>query len=205
MHNFKQEKRGVRKRKEKQIVFLCVEGKENKTERLYFSHFNSIQDVYRIHFIQANETDPLGMLKATKRELQENGRKKNDLVFLVLDLDNNPSKAKTVLEAKKEADKFNIHIILSNPCFEVWFLEHFIKTSKYFEKSDNVISELKKHIPNYTKNMDVFPLLQNKTDVAIKNCRYLEERINKKDAFDFIHKNPSTDIYQIIEIILNKE
>lgn len=205
MRDSRQEKRGIKKRKEKRIIFLCVEGKTNKTEKIYFNHFNSVQDVYRVHFIQGNETDPLGMLKATKKELQQNGRKKNDLVFLVLDLDNNPSKAKTVLEAKKEADKFNIHIILSNPCFEVWFLEHFIKTSKYFEKSDNVISELKKHIPNYTKNMDVFPLLQNKTDVAIRNCRYLEERTNKKDTFDFIHKNPSTDIYQIIEIILNKE
>lgn len=67
MRDSRQEKRGIRKRKEKRIIFLCVEGKTNKTEKIYFNHFNSVQDVYRVHFIQGNETDPLGMLKPQRK------------------------------------------------------------------------------------------------------------------------------------------
>ena len=125
-------------------------------------------------------------------------------MYLVLDLDNNSLKARTVLEAKREADKFNIQIILSNPCFEIWFLEHFLRMSKRFEKSEEVITELKKYIPNYVKKLDVFPLLQDKVDIALSNCHYLAECNRKKNVLNIIDKNPSTDVYQIIETILDK-
>jgi len=96
---------------------------------------------------------------------------------------------------KKQADELGIKLIYSNACFEVWFLLHFLpKTANM--SSENVEKELKKHIPNYNKGMDVYSLLESKKDDAIKNA---------KNAFNNAFQNETTStssystVYEIIE------
>ena len=70
------------------------------------------------------------------------------MAISVFDLDADESKVLQLNEAKEKAEKKNISIVSSNPCFEVWYLEHFGYTTKPFESSAAVIKEVKKRFPS---------------------------------------------------------
>ncbi|MBR2801372.1 MAG: RloB domain-containing protein [Erysipelotrichaceae bacterium] len=191
-------------RERKKIIVIGTEG-NNKTEVQYFRNLERQQSQYRFIFAQGNETDPIKILKNTihRSREEELSFKNGDMSLSVFDLDLDISKVPQLDEAKKLAKKDNTCIITSNPCFEIWYLEHFGYTSKSFSNSRELIRELKKHIPDYQKNTCDFKLLFPLTDQAIKNCKSLDEHhcMNSEEiAFEF--SNPRTDVYKIIEKIL---
>jgi hypothetical protein len=40
------------------------------------------------------------------------------------------------------------------PCIEVWFILHFAKPQNSYRDADAVIADLKKHIPQYSKDQN---------------------------------------------------
>ena len=62
----------------------------------------------------------------------------------IFDLDVDESKKTQLEKAKEDARKKNIIIVSSNPCFEVWYLEHFGYTTKPYVSSDEVVRDLEK-------------------------------------------------------------
>ena len=113
----------------------------------------------------------------------------------------NPKKEQ-LKEAKSIASRNNIRIISSNPCFEVWYLEHFGYSSKFYNSSGSVISELRKHIPDYRKNTCDFETLYPHTEQAIRNCEKLDDHhraYGLHEMFEF--SNPRTDVYKIVRLI----
>jgi len=77
----------------------------------------------------------------------------------------------------------NVVVIVNNPCLEFWLLLHFEPTSRYFDKCDKAIKQLKKHIPDYKKSeqfytkqdQDIYLKLKPKLQDAIKNAQKLGE------------------------------
>ena len=67
----------------------------------------------------------------------------------------------------------------SMPSIELWFLIHFLNTNRYFATSDEVISVLRRYIPNFSKHQSflsketwVLDLLSdNRLDKAISNSK----------------------------------
>lgn len=57
---------------------------------------------------------------------------------------------KQIQEAAKLANTNKIELIISNPSFEIWFLLHFIYTTKYYDNK-SLIDDLKAYVPNYKK------------------------------------------------------
>ena len=96
----------------------------------------------------------------------------------------------------------DINISFSNPNFELWFLLHFELYVTKIERSE-VIQRLKKYIPQYKKNMNVYDLLIDKRPQAIINAKKLI-RIHEKDGIEqlCVESNPSTQVYSIVEEIL---
>lgn len=106
------------------------------------------------------------------------------------------SPKKTVEKAKKH----KIIFIFSNPCFEIWFLNHFVKTTRQFQNNDLLINELKKYIPEYSKKYDCFKYLQDKTETAIQNSKAQFD-----DEGTGIPKMPGTKVYEIIELLISRK
>lgn len=128
--------------------------------------------------------------------------KNGDLAISIFDLDLSDSKKEQLKKAKEISDRNNITIISSNPCFEVWYLDHFGYTSKPFNNNIEMIASLRKHIPDYQKNQCNFDKLYPLTDEAIRNCEKLDEhhrKIGSEDIFEF--NNPRTDMYKIVKLI----
>lgn len=188
-------------RKRKKIIVVGTEGK-NKTEVLYLRELERKQNQYHFIFDQGKETDPVRIVESTIKRVKkeqlsfENG----DLAVSIFDMDLNPAKRTQLVQAKSLSSKENVDLITSNPCFEIWFLEHFHYTAKPFNNNQELIKELQKFIPNYSKNQSFFEILFPRIQDAISNCKSLDEH-HKQHFNETIWElcNPRTDFYMFIE------
>lgn len=199
-------KRGVATRKRKNIILIGSEGK-NETERRYFNGFKHKLNQYVIIHASGNNTDPLGVINNTVDEAHyhELDYEDGDLAFALLDCDVNKgiTNEKKLITSLKKANQENIAPILSNPTFELWYLLHFGFTTKSFNSNQELINDVKKHIPNYTKSSDVFDALFPKTDDAIVNAKKLAKYQEKENpGLTPLHQT-NTDVYKLVEILMN--
>lgn len=190
-------------RERKKIIVIGTEG-HNKTEELYFRELEKTQNKFHCIFAKGNETDPIKIVRNTAKKAkdEELSFKEGDMAISVFDLDTAEAKQEQLRIAKEDARKKNISIVSSNPCFEVWYLEHFRYTSKPFASSGAVIRELGKIIPGYRKNACDFKILYPKTETAIENCRRLDQYHVDNNEFDEF-ANPRTDMYKVIQTIIS--
>lgn len=173
----------------KKIVVFVFEGKNNKTEKQYFSHFEPYDDSFILKRLSAGVTDIQNMVKSAKEKRKEyDYHPTEDQTYIFVDADNDMQKMNKINEVRKKLPK-DIHIIVSNPTFELWFLNHFIKMSKEMT-SDECEKELKKYIINYDKSTDYYDLFEDKIEVAIKNSDY-----QKSLAKD----NPYTEVVDLFD------
>ena len=132
--------------------------------------------------------------------------KEYDRVYCVFDKD----KHQTYNEALARIQQTNLakgHKILainSVPCFEVWFLLHFVYTSRGYVTCQGsicaqVIKDLKKYIPKYEKgSCGIYRQIQDKTDTAVSNAKKLS-----RHNTDVQTDNPSTKVHQLVEYLTN--
>ena len=97
---YQSKKRNTGARKRKRDILIAAEGK-NKTERLYFSNFNS--DSISVRFSHGNETDPLSLSKNLRNEYKnlELSPQSGDQAFCIVDEDLSPSQEQLILQAQK--------------------------------------------------------------------------------------------------------
>lgn len=190
-------------RERKKIIVIGAEG-NNKTEVLYFRELEKKQNKYHCIFAHGTETDPVNIVRNTIRKAHEEelSFRDGDKAISIFDLDVDDSKQAQLKKAKDNAEKANVDIATSNPCFEVWYLEHFGYTSKPFASSTAVVRELEKKIPGYRKNTCNFEVLYPKTKEAISNCEKLDMYHAGNNATGEF-ANPRTDIYKVVRVIVN--
>ena len=194
-------------RNRKKLMIIGTEG-NNKTEENYFREMEHMQNEFHLVFTTGNETDPVNIVKNTikTKNKEDISIKRGDVAISVFDLDVDEKKKPQLLEAKKLADNGHVRIITSNPCFEVWYLEHFGYSSKPFTSSNDVIKLLTKYCPRYQKNQCDFELFYPLTDKAIHNCKLLDE-FHKNNGTDGIEEfnNPRTDVHRIVEVLIGSQ
>lgn len=173
----------------KRIIVFGFEGKNNKTETNYFSHFKPADDRYILKCISCGVTDPRGMInsiKSKRKDLDYNSRE--DLTFIFIDDDCNEEKRKIIKALKEKLSKDTV-IIKSAPIFELWFLNHFCKTTKEYFSNAELIQDLNKFINDYDKSHDYFDILKIHTKTAVQNSAYQVE--HGKEC-------TSTEVYKLI-------
>ncbi len=193
-------------RERKKIIIVGTEG-DNQTEIQYLRSLEKRQKQYHFIFAPGRDTDPIGILRNTIRKAddEEISPRTGDLAVSIFDLDLDRTKIPQLSDAKRLAEKKGISIITSNPCFEIWYLEHFGYTSRSFNSSAELLQVLKKYIPDYQKSYCDITVLYPLTDEAISNCKRLDEHHKKngtETVFEF--SNPRTDMYILIEQILQE-
>lgn len=203
---YKRKQRNSFRRQEKKLLIVSSEGK-NKTEQTYFSNFNS--DGIQVHFADGGATDPAGITKALLKKCDSLGFGDGDLAVSVFDTDVNPVKNSQIEAADRIAAKQpdNFMTIVSNPCFEIWFLCHFTASTKQYASSNELVKLLgAKYIKGYEKNMNVGKELMDKLPEAMKNAKMLEkhclENGFKPHTVSFC---PSTEVYKVIDWIQRNE
>jgi len=209
------EKRGQRRRKIKPVILIVTEG--SQTEPKYFAHYRNRQTNIDIRVI-GRRTRGGGNEYPTPSRQEGGYQNKNqisvsdgDAVWVVADADvnyNNPdpiaAKDSLLSKARKLADAKGIHIAISNPCFEFWYLLHFQYTTKFFKDYPAVKTALTAYLPDYEKAGDVYAQLSEHTTDALQNAKRVEQyHIQNGSNKPFgIAVNPFTDIYQLVESLL---
>ena len=200
--------RKSRKGKVHPVVIIVCEAE--KTEPIYFSHFKKRDKPLRIEIVKGVEGIGYHALikKAVDAKIKYvDGTKSTWDIWCVSDVDvdrNTPSnqsiRNRQLKDYAKEARKNGIKIALSNPCFELWFLLHFIYTSGYMPDYDAVAKELVEYLPHYQKNCDVYGLLEDKQATAVSHAKMLKlyhEGQGKADYMD-VSLNPYTNVWQLV-------
>lgn len=113
-----------------------------------------------------------------------------DEVWCVVDVD----EFKDIPQAAGAARRNNIHLVVSNPCFELWLLLHVSHCARHMTTSQ-VIRELCQHLPGYKKAKLRFTDFHDGIDAARQRARDL-------DAAGTEHqRNPSTNAWQLVDKI----
>ena len=201
-------KRGQVTRKRKPVILISTEGK-NKTEEIYFNNFKRNNN-YSIIYSKGNYTDPINMVNALQSDIKkmELQKRYGDIAYCVFDTDVDISKQEQINKALSKLKNKNtiIELIPSNPCFEIWYKAHFSNSTKSYNNNEELIKDLRKLIPNYQKNIEVYSIIANKTEVAIDNAISMENYHKKSniEIYD-IKANPSTQVYKIVKKLINTE
>jgi hypothetical protein len=158
---------------------------EGETEKKYIRYLRSC---YRLPIdikaeIAGNSITSKSIMKYTK----QNSSHANDKTFLIYDGDIEEISRK-LEEIKREIK--DISILLSTPCFELWFLLHFSEQRAYLTSAE-CIAHLKKNIENYQKGH-----LDKKLKAHLS--KYQSDAIARA-KFLLTSANPSTSVYKLIE------
>ena len=124
-----------------------------------------------------------------------------DDAWLILDVES-PQNPNIVEAAKSAKECHTLRVILSNPCFEYWYILHYECTASPFQTSDAAKKKLEKHFPNYNKShnaiaMDALP----RTKTALANSIALSASVT--DYGLPVHCNPSTNLHTVIDRIVD--
>jgi len=167
--------RGKQKRTPYPIVIIVCDGA--KSEPIYFSNFKKRNKPLQIEIVKNASGDNFNaMIKKAleaKKKYADGIESKCD-VWCVTDVDvnygvqsNEAARNSQLKMFEKEAKEHGFYIVLSNPCFELWFLLHFEYTSGHLKNYDAVMKKVSGYLTSYRKNHNVFHLLENKQGDAI--------------------------------------
>lgn len=122
--------RNTNQRERKKVILLMAEG-ENKTETFYFKGLSNSS--YVMQFAPGNYTDPVNMVNALRRTFDDLGldATAGDVAYCLVDSDLDPKKDKQIACADAKAGD-GIKMIVSCPCFEIWYVCHYTKSTRQF-------------------------------------------------------------------------
>jgi len=124
-------------------------------------------------------------------------------VYALIDMDKiiQENKIDEYKQAKTKATAAGVTVLENNPCFEVWLLLHFVHTGRLFSNCNDVVAELRKHIPNYDKGEKFLTAAtlyrrykEQLVQVAVVNARRLEDN---KAGQDILF--PKAETYKFFE------
>jgi len=187
----------------KSILIVC-EGE--KTEPIYFS---ALRETLRLIMVDVEIVGegaaPISVvnraveLREERKRIAKNSLIKAvyEIIYCVFDVEAPPTESVARAVDKAKANK--LEVILSNPCFEYWYILHFRKTSAPFNTSQDAKSALRREHPAYSAgDTTIFDVVYPNSRDAIKHSKeVLKEQHN--DAEDLRHCNPSTHVHKIVE------
>ncbi|MEM1180705.1 MAG: RloB family protein [Acidobacteriota bacterium] len=115
-----------------------------------------------------------------------------DEVWCVFDVDAHPKLG----EARELARAHDIHLAISNPCFELWLLLHFRESPGARHRHD-VQRLVGSYLEGYAKRVS-FPLLGPGLDDACRRAARMEQEAKRDGEAG---RNPSTGVHRLVASI----
>ncbi len=184
----------ARKIKERQLKnpTITIIG-EGATERFYFTHLKQLKGYNYVckprNFADQNIDD---IQRQVERVLADEG-----IAVCVFDVDvtriHPADKAKFNAMCKRYANNSSVIICESMPSIEFWFLLHYLNTNRYFSTSQDVITMLRRYLPNLNKHQSFLSkeiwveslLADNKLKTAINNAITIGD---EGESYTHLHK-----------------
>lgn len=194
------------KRESYDRVLVVCEG--SKTEPNYLQDLIDHLKLSSANFeiTEGKGSAPISVVQYAKRRFSKEKRKGDmyDKVYCVFDKDTHSSYMQALSVCESFRPTGVCCAITSVPCFEYWLLLHFKYSTQPYTTNDrsacdNLIRDLKKYLPNYTKGTrNLFFELMNDTDQAIRNSKQALRAANAADT-----DNPTTLMHELVEYLRN--
>ena len=188
--------RPLGERRYKKLFVISVEG--SKTEPQYFAIFNQPQSIILVKCLKRplTESSPIQVLKRMEGYLRKESLRKTDEAWIVVDKDDwMEDQLRELLQWAKKSE--NHGFALSNPNFEYWLLLHF-EDGKGIANSQECLTRLKRHLPNYKKDMDGKKITLELIAKAISRAK--QRDVNR---FSDLPQIWSTTVYKLVEKIMD--
>lgn len=194
-------------RERRPVIVIAAEGK-NKTEYQYFRDFG--RDVERqIVFADGNYTDPVQMAGALIKKCeqrdwqQENG----DRAYCLIDSDTDDKKDIQIAKADRKLRAQGMQLLVSGPCFEVWYLCHYHANARQYHNVEEIISELRHFHPAYDKSTEgMYAATKERLQTAIQNAEKLRAAcMDRGDQPHTVAFRPSTEIDILAKELMRQE
>lgn len=188
----------------KSILIVC---EDSKSSCDYFEKFRKELKLSSVHVEVCGKecgsapTSVVDFAKQKKESQTSPIRDEYDNVFCVVDVDEHPPK--TLKKAIQKARDNDLTLIISNPCFEYWYILHFKYTGTAYTNRPKLYQELSIHLGcegRYDKAKCYFDKIYRHTDTAIKNAKQILSSHWQYEQ-DPIKCNPSTHVHRVIENI----
>ena len=195
-------------REPKQRILIVCEGE--MTEPNYFGALKLESEIARRIVVRVVKGTGGSATETVNRAIQKksDASKSNyisyDEIWCVLDVEGEDAgHLSSLRSAIVKAEKQKFKVVLSNPCFEVWYLAHFEKSSERFTTNQDVERKLSRlwqdaFSETYSKSApNHYERLKDQTTDAIENARSVwEEHI--KNGSDMTRHNSSTEVYKLV-------
>jgi len=191
-------KRPFGERRYRKKFVIAAEGV--KTEPQYFSIFNKGNAVIRVQCIKgSNKSSPPQVLERMRKFLRQEGLRKEDEAWLVVDNDQwTVEQLQELHEWSKKLE--NRGFAVSNPKFEFWLLLHFEEGKSLASVSD-CSKRLKRHLPDYDKGIKWHVFTAEKINEAIQRAKVRDD----PPCEDWPRKFGNTTIYRLVEKIMKEQ
>lgn len=193
--------RKTKTKKQNITILLIVEG---ETEQIYFSQLRSYERLTGINVVPklAKRSSPYYNMKYALDASKEGIY---NAICCVFDRDVlDQARPKDFDKVYKDAKKAGILFAESLPCFEVWFLLHFIIPQKYYPNSNAVEAELCRYLQGYCKEThwlrrsEIYATLKQYQSTALVNSKKLITGNQKTTDLDATFSEVSTLIESIL-------
>ncbi|MDR1524904.1 MAG: RloB family protein [Tannerella sp.] len=144
----------ARKEKNRPLNITYLILVEGSTELIYFQNLKEAHGHFgfTIKLKKAKHGNPATLIEEA---LKESEKGVYSQIWCVYDCDVLvKNKNETFDGVYRRAQKKGIQFAESMPCIEVWFVLHFEKPKNSYQDGDAVVTDLKKHIPDYRKNQN---------------------------------------------------
>ncbi len=179
----------------RKLIVIATEG--SKTEPQYFSLFNNQESVIKSYCLKCrHDSAPPNVLKRMKNYLENSGLRSTDEAWLVVDRDHwTEEQLDQLYHWSEQAENYGF--ALSNPRFEYWLLLHF-EDGCGIAGAQECSDRLKRHLPDYKKNIDPRKFMPDTIDAAIS-------RASQRDhppCADWPRLVGSTTVYRLVRKLL---
>jgi len=188
--------RPLGERRYKKLFVVSVEG--SKTEPQYFAIFNQPQSIVLVKCLKrpSTKSSPIQVLKKIQGYLRKESLRKTDEAWIVVDKDDwTDGQLKELLQWAKKSENYGF--ALSNPNFEYWLLLHF-EDGKGIASPQECLARLKRHLPNYKKEIDRKKITLELITKAIARAK--QRDINHQND---LPQTWSTTAYKLVEKIID--
>lgn len=186
-------------------IYIFTEG---NTEEIYLNHYENVKKGIYIIPIDTEHTDALGIVKHAKNfiDKQNIDIELGDRCYCVFDSDpESNTQIKVAFDLLRGYKHKGLECIFSNPSFEIWFVLHFRKApyGKNATEIKKLVRELvSEQVPDYKETTDIFDMLIDKRDIALKEAENLHKSQSEVHEDVFSHEcNPYTNIFEFINYL----
>ncbi|WP_089156924.1 RloB family protein [Micromonospora sp. NBS 11-29] len=171
--------RRVGVREQRHTVLAVTNGRS--TERAYLEALRQEPWLEHRLVVAVENGSPIDAVRGAARRRDDNDF---DQAYVVCDVDHYAP-----AEPEREAQRHDVALLWSNPCFEVWLILHLDGCTRHLENAEKAKDLLRRYVRNWDKTRLDFDDFRDGLDAAVKRARNLGD---PPDA------NPSTAVWQLV-------